>query len=331
MRVLAIVALLLVGLVAVSASASEQEYQTSFISYMKRFNKLYDVDEFFTRYANFKISLDEIEAHNAQKSSWTMGLNPHSDLSKFEFRHMKTGYIRRAQESRREQPATETVAAPPTSVDWRTKNAVTPVKDQGQCGSCWAFSATGSMEGAWAIATGNLVSLSEQQLVDCSGPEGDDGCDGGLMDNAFQYVIDNKGICTEASYPYKGVDGTCATTCNKVVTISSFTDVMTMNETAILLAVVNQPVSIAVEADQSYWQNYQGGIVSDPGCGTALDHGVLIVGYGTENNVDFWIVKNSWGASWGESGYIRLIRNKNECGLAMDPSFPVVGGQSKTM
>lgn len=331
MRVLAIVALLLVGLVAVSASYSESEYQTNFVSYMKRFNKLYDVDEFFQRYTNFKNSLDEIESHNAKKLSWTMGLNPHSDLSKSEFRNMKTGYVRKFKDVRREAPAVEAAAAPPSSMDWRTKNAVTPVKDQGQCGSCWAFSSTGSMEGAWAIATGNLISLSEQQLVDCSGAEGNDGCDGGLMDDAFQYVIDNKGICTEASYPYQGVDGTCKTTCNKVVTITSYTDVPTMNETALLMYVANQPVSIAVEADQSYWQNYEKGIVSDPGCGTNLDHGVLIVGYGTENNVDFWIVKNSWGATWGESGYIRLIRNKNECGLAEDPSFPVVGSQSKTM
>lgn len=177
MRVLAIVALLLVGLVAVSASYSESEYQTNFVSYMKRFNKLYDVDEFFQRYTNFKNSLDEIESHNAKKLSWTMGLNPHSDLSKSEFRNMKTGYVRKFKDVRREAPAVEAAAAPPSSMDWRTKNAVTPVKDQGQCGSCWAFSSTGSMEGAWAIATGNLISLSEQQLVDCSGAEGNDGCD----------------------------------------------------------------------------------------------------------------------------------------------------------
>jgi C1A family cysteine protease len=329
MRVLSIIALLFLGLVAVNAAGyTETEYQTNFVKYMKRFNKLYDVDELFTRYANFKSSLDEIESHNAQKLSWTKALNPLSDLSKSEFRNMKTGYIRRAQESRRVGEVVEPVSVP-DSVDWRAKGAVTPVKDQGQCGSCWSFSATGSMEGAWQIAKGELVSLSEQQLVDCSGPEGDDGCDGGLMDNAFQFVIDNKGICSEDSYPYQGVDGTCKTTCKKVVTISSFTDIQPNNETAIQLAVVNQPVSIAVEADQSYWQNYEGGIVSSPGCGTQLDHGVLIVGYGTENNVDYWIVKNSWGASWGESGYIRLIRNKDECGLASDPSFPNVNPSAK--
>lgn len=327
MRVLSIIAILLVGLIAVNAATySESEYQTQFVKYMKKFHKLYDVDEFFSRYANFKASLEQIDEHNAQKLSWTMALNPHSDLSKSEFRSMKTGYVRRNPNSRRVASTFDLeVADVPASVDWRSQNAVTPVKDQGQCGSCWSFSATGSMEGAWAIAKGELISLSEQQLVDCSGKEGDDGCDGGLMDDAFQFVIDNNGICTEESYPYQGVDGTCKTTCKKVVTISSFTDVPTMNETALQLAVINQPVSIAVEADQSYWQNYEKGIVTSAGCGTNLDHGVLIVGYGTENNVDYWIVKNSWGGSWGESGYIRLIRNKDECGLAMDPSYPNVG------
>lgn len=306
-------------------------YQVNFVKYMKRLNKAYDVDELFVRYANFKNSLNQIEEHNAQKLGWTMGLNPHSDLSRSEYKNLKTGYIRRAQSVRHPEALEFTDA--PSSIDWRTKNAVTPVKNQGQCGSCWAFSATGSMEGAWAIAKGELISLSEQQLVDCSGPEGNQGCDGGLMDQAFQYVIDNHGICSEASYPYQGVDGTCKTTCKKVVTISSYTDVQTMNETAILYAVANQPVSIAVEADQSYWQNYQGGIVSSPGCGDNLDHGVLIVGYGTDSstNQDYWIVKNSWGEAWGEKGYIRLIRNHNECGLATDPSFPNVNPSAKSM
>jgi len=216
--------------------------------------------------------------------------------------------------------------APPAAIDWRAKGAVTAIKNQQQCGSCWAFSTTGSVEGAWAIAKGQLVSLSEQQLVDCSGPEGNQGCNGGLMDDAFKFIIANKGICTEASYPYTAVTGTCQTTCTPVVTISSYADIPASNETALYNAVGQQPVSIAIEADQSGFQFYSGGVFDDPTCGTALDHGVLAVGYDHDatTNLDFWFVKNSWGNTWGEQGYIRMVRGKNECGLAMMASYPIV-------
>jgi C1A family cysteine protease len=211
-------------------------------------------------------------------------------------------------------------------VDWRQKNAVTPVKNQQQCGSCWAFSTTGSVEGAHAIKTGNLVSLSEQQLVDCSGAQGNQGCNGGLMDQAFQYIISNNGITTESSYPYTAQQGTCQTNVTSAATISSFVDVTANSETSLMQAINVGPVSIAIEADQPCFQFYSGGILSDPSCGTQLDHGVLLVGYGTDSstNTPYWIVKNSWGASWGESGYIRLIRNQNECGVAAEASYPVV-------
>jgi cathepsin L len=180
------------------------------------------------------------------------------------------------------------------------------------------------MEGIVSIKTGTLLSLSEQQLMDCSGKEGDDSCEGGLMDNAFQYVIDQSGICSEAEYPYKAIDEACKTGCKKVATISSFTDVP-VNETALYIASAMQPISIAIEADQAVFQNYQKGILNSPACyqGT-LDHGVLIVGYGHDatTGLDFWIVKNSWGASWGEAGYIRMARGVNECGLTLAASYP---------
>jgi C1A family cysteine protease len=217
----------------------------------------------------------------------------------------------------------------PTSVDWSAKGAVTPIKNQEQCGSCWAFSTTGSVEGAWFLAKGELVSLSEQQLVDCSGPEGNQGCNGGLMDYAFEYIIKNKGITTEAAYPYTAADGTCQAAGKPVeATLSGYKDVSPNSETALLTAIAQQPVSVAVEADQSVFQFYSGGVM-DSACGTALDHGVLAVGYGTDTGKDYYKVKNSWGADWGEKGYIRLGRGakfnpSGQCGIQMDPSYPVV-------
>jgi len=305
---------------------SEKDYQLAFTNFIKKFDKAYAHDDFFSRYNIFKVNFDKIRIHNKMNSSYSMAVNEFADLTFSEFHARYTGYNHIRNDYVRAQNVAPYVAgaAVPTAVDWRTKNAVTDVKDQGQCGSCWAFSTTGSVEGAHAIATGNLVSLSEQQLVDCSSAQGNQGCNGGLMDQAFEYIIQNKGLCSEASYPYTAVTGTtCQTTCENVATISKYVDVKVGDEDALLQAVAKQPVSIAIEADQQGFQFYSGGVF-DGACGTELDHGVLAVGFGTDSGKDFWIVKNSWGGSWGEKGYIRLVRGKDQCGLTKAASYPVV-------
>jgi len=213
----------------------------------------------------------------------------------------------------------------PDSVDWRTKGAVTPVKNQGQCGSCWAFSSTGSMEGRYQIAGNTLTSFSEQQFVDCSTKQGNQGCNGGLMDQAFTYAESTK-IETEADYAYTGRDGTCHAA-GGVTEVKGFKDVTTKSPSALQAAVAEGPVSVAIDAAGLAFQLYFGGIIKHF-CGTSLDHGVLVVGYGTDKGTDYWLLKNSWGAGWGEKGYFRILREQSKdnsagvCGLQLQPSYP---------
>jgi C1A family cysteine protease len=308
----------ILGAVAASALVEETSQQ-EFFSFVKTFNKQYPTEEVFHRYNTFKANLELIEAHNNGSSEWKMGVNQFADLTSAEFKAY-LGLKPRDNSYIRSQNVEVLPPAASNDIDWVSKGAVTPVKDQQQCGSCWAFSTTGSVEGAVFLSNGQLTSVSEQQLVDCAGSSGNQGCNGGLMDDAFNWIISNKGIGSEASYPYKAVDGRCQSV-PSVSTIRGFKDVAQGSESALMSALNVQPVAIAIEADQPGFQMYKSGVFTGP-CGQQLDHGVLLVGSGTDNGVDYWRIKNSWGASWGDNGYIRVIRNKNMCGLANMASYP---------
>jgi len=310
----------------VDNESTETHIQAQFLSFMNKFGKQYAQDsEVFHRYNIFKSNYLKMREHNRSGKSWTLGINQFADLTAEEFK----AFVQLHPMPQRPRNPVDLPTTNVDNIDWRSKGAVTPVKDQGQCGSCWAFSATGSMEGAWQIVKGKLVSLSEQQLVDCSTTQGNQGCNGGLMDQAFTYV-EIGGITTEDDYPYTATGPNTCQSFTPAANFSSYTD-LKQTKDAMKAALASGPVSVAIEADQPIFQMYSGGIISGSSCGNQLDHGVLAVGYGTDSTgADYWIVKNSWSASWGESGYVRLsISNAptdaegGECGILMAASFPI--------
>lgn len=294
-------------------------------------------DEELRRLNIWKSNLDFINKHNQEADkgihTFWVKMNKFGDMTASEFARIYNGYNHSAKaqvetNSKFIHVYNQNVQVP-DSVDWRTQGYVTPVKDQGQCGSCWAFSTTGSLEGQHFKASGQLVSLSEQNLVDCSTKYGNQGCNGGLMDQAFSYIKDNKGIDTEDSYPYEAEDQKCAFKAENVgATDTGFVDVKSKDEDALKQAVGTVgPVSVAIDASHASFQLYSHGIYHEVFCSeTRLDHGVLAVGYGSDGGKqDYWIVKNSWAETWGDQGYIKMSRNrKNNCGIATSASYPTV-------
>ena len=304
---------------------------TPFVDFMIENNRYYEnFSNVLERFTILHDNIHYINEHNKNSNaSYMLGITNFADMTNEE-------YVKYISSKKNIDAPTNICKAQttqsgtyPTLVDWRAKNAVTPVKDQGQCGSCWSFSTTGAVEGAYSIKHGNLLSFSEQQLVDCSYSYGNHGCNGGLMQDAFTYIHD-KGITTESAYPYTAVSSRSSCVAFTPETYVSGCINVIANELQLTYAVAQQPVSVSIEADAKSFQLYKSGVYDNSDCGTTLDHGVLAVGYGKEDGKDYWLVKNSWSTSWGDNGYIKIFRNsvasstKGLCGIAMDSSYPVM-------
>jgi cathepsin L len=313
--------IIILAVMLVVAMAHNIEAENTFQAWRVQHHKFYTNSvEYQKRFMIFSQNVKRIEEFNSEKHSYTVGLNYFSDMDNAEFRSLYTMTKTPARPTQVFSQHIVSGVAAQDSVDWRTQGAVNPVKDQGQCGSCWAFGGTAAMEGAWQMSGNTLASFSEQQNLDCSWSYGNEGCNGGWQNVAIQYVIDNGGVDSEASYPYTA---TSSKTCkydvaNKAGAILTVEQVTAGDEDALKDAASQHVIAIAIDASNWSFQAYTGGVYDEPNCSSEdLDHAVAIVGYGNLNGADYWIVRNSWAATWGMQGYILMSRNKeNQCGVA---------------
>jgi C1A family cysteine protease len=318
----AVIILALVAAVSAIAPLRENEYQFLFTRFVAEHNKAYSTSEFFHRFSIFKANVDYIRAENNKNHTYTLGMTQFGDLTAHEFKTDIVGQgIKGGQHGKPNPEYIPSGRAPPV-IDWNAKGKVQKVKNQAQCGSCWAFSATASLESAFAIKNEgkDVPDLSEQQLVDCAGSYGNEGCNGGLMSQAFDYYIKGfNGVANSGNkYKYTGRDGSCkADKSDVAVTIASYDSLPPGNEGSLGDYLSNGPISVAIEADQAIFQFYTSGVL-DGACGRNLDHGVTLVGFGDDGKGGYWIVKNSWGTSWGNKGYVWIRQGKNMCGIAVN-------------
>ncbi|CAL1394136.1 unnamed protein product [Linum trigynum] len=329
--------LLLVSIICVASSQvsmasghdSPKDMEARYGRWLSKHGRKYrSKAEYKHRFQIYQSNVHFINHINSQNLSFQLTDNKFADLTNDEFKSTYLGLRRPLETAHQRLQAECSCGHLPAEVDWRKKGAVTKVKDQGPCGSCWAFSAVAAVEGFHQIQTGELLTLSEQELVDCDVDGEDEGCGGGFMETAFEFIAQIGGLTTEKNYPYKGRDGDCDEKKLKdhLAKISGYEIVSRNNETALQAAVAKQPVSVAIDAGSYEFQLYSKGILTGS-CGSDLNHGVAAVGYAVEKGTKYWIVKNSWGANWGEDGYIRMERDVKEkggkCGIAMLASFPL--------
>ncbi|CAF3842821.1 unnamed protein product [Rotaria sordida] len=319
---------------AIAISSTLSSLEESWTLFKRIYNKQYNsIDDEQARRSIWEKNVEMIQRHNLEADlgihTYTMKVNQFADLTFEEFvKKMNTLKINDQKRENKKFSIPSNIVLP-SSVDWRTKGYVTPVKNQGHCSSCWAFSTTGSLEGQHAKISRNLVSLSEQQLVDCSTKYGNDGCEGGLIDPSFQYIKDNNGIDSEDSYPYEAKDSNCRFNIKNVVTnVTDFVDIKSQSEIDLKYALATiGPIAVAIDANHDSFRFYSSGVYSEATCSTTLlDFSLLSVGYDTtKDNLDYYILKNQWTAEWGNQGYVWMSRHKNnQCGIATMASYPLV-------